>query len=158
MKHNIWLALAITALLGLFIIPGQAHSAPIRILPEILPSRITIMPARILPSRPVPKAPEVGGPWTRKPTTRTTWIMRDAAPAAQAHRFLKPAAAALSAAAAPQGQGDSQISAEAAKAIDSLFENTGKPAAPPVDIRGPKTPSTRLPLPEKGLETDIGIR
>ena len=156
MRHNFWLAFAIFALLGLFFIPGQAHSAPVRILPEVLPSRITIMPARILPSRPVPKAPEVGNPWTRRPVTRQPFVMHDSA--ARAARFLRPTAAALSAAAAPQDHGDAKASAEAMKAMESLFENSVKPAPPAVDGRGAKSPSTRLPLPERGLETDIGIR
>lgn len=164
MRHNFWLVIAIFALLGLFFVPGQAHSAPIsapvRILPEVLPSRITIMPARVIPTVPVPKAPEIGNPWTRKPYIRSPWVMRDQArvPAARPARFVRPAAAALSQAAAAQDQGDSHLSAEAAKALAALFENSGKPVTPPVDARGKKTPSTRLPLPERGLETDIGIR
>jgi hypothetical protein len=48
MKKNFWLILAVLSLLGMIIMPGTAHSAPIA-LPAINPSRV------ILPNYPLPR-------------------------------------------------------------------------------------------------------
>lgn len=141
LKQNPWLILAVLALLGMMLVPGQAHSESFHKVPRIPVLRLPPSARKLVPRLRLPP-PLVA----RK--NRVHWvgsrILRDAAPAS----------------AAP----------EASKTQESLYAKTQETLGTKKDGKVPSLPelkkafdnaavrsSTRLTLPENDLEAELGL-